>query len=166
MPASTARSQTNGFARPDASSETNLEGVRILVVDDRSDERDLLKMILVREGSEVKTAASAAEALTTIKTWRPDILISDIAMPTEDGYSLVKKIRALDDRVIAAVPAIALTAHARVEDRQQALDAGFDYHVGKPFDRAKLIDAVGAAADLTAGARLRRPKSPAQGTRT
>jgi CheY-like chemotaxis protein len=122
-------------------------------------------MILTREGAEIKTAASASEALSVIGAWRPDILISDIAMPSEDGYSLMKKVRALPDRTIAAVPSIALTAHARVEDRQQALDAGFDYHVGKPFDRAKLIDAVGSAADLTAGARRHRPKSPAQGTR-
>jgi CheY-like chemotaxis protein len=165
LPGANVRRQPNGFARPDAESENDLEGVRILVVDDRPDERDLLHMILTREGAEIKTAASAAEALSVIGAWRPDILISDIAMPSEDGYSLMKKVRALDDRTIAAVPSIALTAHARVEDRQQALDAGFDYHVGKPFDRAKLIDAVGAAADLTAGARRHRPKSPAQGTR-
>jgi CheY-like chemotaxis protein len=86
-------------------------------------------------------------------------------MPTEDGYTLMKKIRALPDRTIAAVPAIALTAHARVEDRQQALDAGFDYHVGKPFERAKLIEAVASAADLTAAARRLRSKPPANGTR-
>jgi CheY-like chemotaxis protein len=165
LPGTNSKRQANGFARPEATGESNLEGVRILVVDDQADERDLLRMILTREGADVETVGSAAEALAVLPEWRPEILISDIAMPTEDGYSLVKRVRSLEDRMIAAIPAIALTAHARVEDRQQALDAGFDYHVGKPFDRARLIDAVGAAADLTAGSRRNRPRSPARGTR-
>jgi CheY-like chemotaxis protein len=165
LPGTNSKRQANGFARPEATGESNLEGVRILVVDDQPDERDLLRLMLTREGAEVETVASAADALDVLPRWRPEILISDIAMPTEDGYSLVKRVRSLEDRMIAAIPAIALTAHARVEDRQQALDAGFDYHVGKPFDRARLIDAVGAAADLTAGSRRNRSRSPARGTR-
>jgi CheY-like chemotaxis protein len=165
LPGTNSKRQANGFARPEATGESNLEGVRILVVDDQADERDLLRLMLTREGAEVETVGSAADALDVLPKWRPEILISDIAMPTEDGYSLVKRVRSLEDRMIAAIPAIALTAHARVEDRQQALDAGFDYHVGKPFDRARLIDAVGAAADLTAGSRRNRPRSPARGTR-
>jgi CheY-like chemotaxis protein len=163
LPGLGARRQPNGFARPDMSGEQNLEGLRILVVDDQSDERELLKMILMREGAEIQTVESAEEGLTTLASWRPQVLISDIAMPLEDGYSFIKRVRGLDDRVSAAVPAIALTAHARIEDKQRALDAGFDYHVGKPFDRARLIAAVGAAADLALGARRTKSFSPARG---
>jgi PAS domain S-box-containing protein len=164
LPGLGARRQPSGFARPEMSGEQNLEGLRILVVDDQSDERELLKMILSREGVEIETEDNAEEGLKTLGSWRPQVLISDIAMPLEDGYSFIKRVRALDDRVAAAVPAIALTAHARIEDKQRALDAGFDYHVGKPFDRARLIAAVGAAAELALGTRRPKSVSPARGT--
>jgi len=128
-----------------------------------SDERELLKIILMREGADIQTVGSVEEGLKTLASWRPQVLISDISMPLEDGYSFIKRVRGLDDRVSAAVPAIALTARARIEDKQRALDAGFDYHVGKPFDRARLIAAVGAAAELALGARRTKSLSPARG---
>ncbi|HUQ19608.1 MAG TPA: PAS domain S-box protein [Gemmatimonadaceae bacterium] len=164
FPGVSGRRQPNGFTRPETTGGQNLEGVRVLVVDDREDERQLLQMILSREGAQVETAGSAADGLTRLATLRPQVVVSDIAMPTEDGYTLIKKIRALDDRILAAIPAIALTAHARIEDRQRALDAGFDYHVGKPFDRVRLIDAVGAALDLAGGTQRPKSASPARGT--
>jgi PAS domain S-box-containing protein len=163
LPGLSARRQPNGFARPEMSGEQSLEGLRILVVDDQSDERELLKIILMREGADIQTVGSVEEGLKTLASWRPQVLISDISMPLEDGYSFIKRVRGLDDRVSAAVPAIALTARARIEDKQRALDAGFDYHVGKPFDRARLIAAVGAAAELALGARRTKSLSPARG---
>jgi CheY-like chemotaxis protein len=138
-----------------------LEGVRVLVVDDHADDRELLAVILRRQGAEVQLVDSAAKALEMIKSWRPDVMVSDIEMPDEDGYTLMRKVRELPDAVAAATPAIALTAHARIEDRKRAIDAGYEHHIAKPIDRVRLIDAVGLAAGRT----LERSKSPAHGTR-
>ena len=88
------------------------------------------------------------------------MLVSDIEMPDEDGYTLIRKVRELADTSVSAIPAIAVTAHARIEDRQRAIGAGYEYHIAKPIDRTRLIDAVAAAA----GRRRERPKSPARGT--
>ena len=100
-----------------------------------------------------------------LKTWKPDVLVSDVAMPGEDGYTLIGKVRDLSDASLAGIPAIAVTAHARLEDRRRALDAGFEYHIAKPIDRIRLIDAVASAVGRVS--RLReRTKSPAGGTRS
>jgi PAS domain S-box-containing protein len=165
LPGAASRRQRGGLLRQQASTEERLEGVRILVADDQEDERQLLTLILSRQGAEVRSVSSAAEALSLFKEWRPDVLISDIAMPGEDGYSLISKIRKQEDIAAADVPAIAVTAHARVEDRQLALDAGFDDHIGKPFDRMTLLNAVASAAELASGVRRRTRISPAGGTR-
>jgi PAS domain S-box-containing protein len=138
-----------------------LEGVRVLVVDDHADDRELLAVILRRQGAEIQLVESAAKALETIKSWRPDVLVSDIEMPDEDGYTLIRKVRELPDASAAITPAIAVTAHARIEDRKRAIEAGYEYHIAKPIDRMRLIDAVGLAAGRTQA----RPKSPARGTR-
>jgi PAS domain S-box-containing protein len=116
-----------------------LDGLKVLVVDDEPDTRELLKVGLGRCGAEVTLAGSAAEALEAMPTAAPDLLVSDIGMPGEDGYELIRRVRALPDESGGRVPAIALTAYARVEDRMQALRAGYQMHVPKPVEMAELV---------------------------
>jgi PAS domain S-box-containing protein len=116
-----------------------LDGLKVLVVDDETDTRELLKAGLGRCGAEVTAAASAAEALDAISAGVPDLLISDIGMPEVDGYELIRRIRQLPAESGGKVPAIALTAYARTEDRMQALRAGYHMHVPKPVELAELV---------------------------
>jgi len=109
-----------------------LRGLNVLVVDDDPDARDLVEFILVRHGAQVHTAASAAEALEALSQSTPDVLVSDIGMPEEDGYSLIRKVRAREASRGGRIPALALTAYGRAEDRQRALAAGFHTHLAKP----------------------------------
>ena len=123
----------------------NLKGLRILVVDDETDARELLTRILEECGAEVVAVASAAEAirvLTEFSTLPVDVLVSDIGMPNQDGYALLQRVRALDAQSGRQIPAVALTAYAREEDRQAALLAGFQSHVTKPVEPAKLIKEI------------------------
>ncbi len=120
-----------------------LDGLRVLVVDDQPDARDLLAEVLTQYGIEVVTASSCAEALASLvenekRRSRPDVLISDIGMPDEDGYTLIRKVRSLGAEQGGLLPAIAVTAYARTEDRARALAAGFQAHVGKPIDPEEL----------------------------
>ena len=126
-----------------------LEDLRVMIVDDERDTRDLLRAILENCGSQVQTAASAAEALGLLAEWQPDVLVSDIGMPGEDGYSLIKKVRALEAQTDARIPAIALTAYARVEDRVRALMAGFQVHVPKPIEPVELLAVVASLTGRT-----------------
>ncbi|WNG44919.1 PAS domain-containing protein [Archangium minus] len=112
---------------------------RILVVDDEDDNREVLKVMLEEYGAHVTTAASAAEALRAVRELRPELLISDIGMPGEDGYRLISQVRALSAEEGGGVPAVALTAYARVEDRARALTAGFNMHVAKPVEPSELL---------------------------
>jgi CheY-like chemotaxis protein len=123
----------------------SLEGVRVLVVDDESDARDALALVLERCGARVTVAASAAEALTAWRREPHDVLLSDIAMPGEDGYSLIRKITGsrTDGR---PVPAAAVTAYATTEDRQRALEAGYRDHLSKPVDPGALVATVARLA--------------------
>jgi PAS domain S-box-containing protein len=116
-----------------------LDGLRILVVDDESDTRDLLKQGLEFCGAKVSVAANAADALEALTGNFPDILISDIGMPQVDGYELIRQIRLLPRERGGKIPAIALTAYTRTEDRLQALRAGYDMHVPKPVELAELV---------------------------
>jgi CheY-like chemotaxis protein/anti-sigma regulatory factor (Ser/Thr protein kinase) len=116
-----------------------LDGLRVLVVDDEADTRELLKQGLEYCGAQVSLAASAAEALDTLMANVPDVLISDIGMPGVDGYDLIKQVRNLPPQRGGKVPAIALTAYTRTEDRLQSLRAGYDMHVPKPVELAELI---------------------------
>jgi CheY-like chemotaxis protein len=116
-----------------------LDGLKVLVVDDEPDTRELLKAGLGQCGAEVTTAGSAAEALAAISSGAPDLLISDIGMPEEDGYELIRRVRGLPAEGGGRVPAIALTAYARTEDRLQALRAGYEMHVPKPVEMAELV---------------------------
>lgn len=118
-----------------------LDGLRILVVDDEEDTRDLIATVLAQCGAEVTGCGSAAEALTTLQAWTPDLLISDIGMPEEDGYSLIKKVRQLDG-LCGKIPAVALTAYASTEDRIHILSAGFQKHIAKPVEPQELITII------------------------
>jgi PAS domain S-box-containing protein len=127
----------------------SLAGLRVLLVDDEADTRMLLTTVLEQRGAEVSAAASAAEALAAIATFEPDVLVSDIGMPGEDGYSLLRRVRALDPRAGGRVPAVALTAYAREEDRMRALRAGYQVHIAKPVNPAEFVAVVASLAGLT-----------------
>lgn len=119
-----------------------ISGLRVLLVDDETDSRDLLKFVLESCGAQVMTSGSAAKALEIIRSESFDVLISDIGMPEEDGYSLIRKIRDLPNEQGGNVPAIALTAYARAEDRVHALRSGFQMHIAKPVESSELITVV------------------------
>jgi signal transduction histidine kinase/DNA-binding response OmpR family regulator len=122
-----------------------LEGLRILVVDDEADTRSLLNMILTGSGSEVRCCGSAANAMQEFKDWHPDVLVSDIGMPDEDGYTLIKKLRQQKSKRVRGIPAIALTAYASPDDRAQALAAGFQMHLAKPIEPKTLVSSIATA---------------------
>ena len=124
---------------PPTDSTDRLDGLRILAVDDEPDTRELLKQGLEFLGAKVKVVGTAAEAIDSLRVSVPDILISDIGMPGTDGYDLIKQVRALPPNRGGKVPAIALTAYTRVEDRLHALRAGYDMHVPKPVELAELV---------------------------
>jgi CheY-like chemotaxis protein len=126
-----------------------LSGLRVLVVDDDRDGLEMVATILMSSGAEVRTGSSAAEGLDTIRTWRPDVLISDIEMPGEDGYAFIRQVRALEGGAAARTPAVALTAYGRVEDRLRTLSAGYSMHVPKPVDPAELAIVVANLAGRT-----------------
>ena len=132
--------------------QPELADLRILLVDDEADSRELLNFVMDSCGAQVTTANSAAEALAAIEREKFDVVISDIGMPGEDGYSLIRKIRRLSNKQGGGVPAIALTAFARAEDRVQALRAGFQMHIAKPVDSNELIAVVANLAG-----RMRNP---------
>ena len=115
-----------------------LTGIKILAVDDEPDARFLLTAILEKCGAEIKTCESATQAIDLLEEFQPDILISDIGMPEEDGYALIKRVRDAERGTPKRIPAVALTAFARVEDRLKALSAGFNMHVPKPVEPAEL----------------------------
>jgi CheY-like chemotaxis protein len=113
--------------------QTTIRGVRVLVVEDDADARELLKTVLEDGGASVDTAASAEEGLERLSDFRPDVLVSDIGMPIVDGYAFMRRVRALRAAEGGAIPAVALTAYAREEDRMKALSAGFTTHLAKPI---------------------------------
>ncbi|HEX8145485.1 MAG TPA: PAS domain S-box protein [Pyrinomonadaceae bacterium] len=119
-----------------------LDGLQVLVVDDEADTRELLKVSLGRCGATVTTASSAEEAFDLLTHQRPDVLISDIGMPGADGYDFIKKVRSLSAERGGKIPAIALTAYARAEDRLQVLRAGYQMHVAKPVELTELVAIV------------------------
>ena len=129
-----------------ATATEELQGIKVLVVDDQEDARDLLKRVLEESAAEVVTAASADEAVALLDVYMPDILISDIGMPDADGFDLLRRVRALPPDRGGRIPAIALTAFARSEDRTRALRAGFLVHVSKPVDPSELVATVASVA--------------------
>jgi signal transduction histidine kinase/ActR/RegA family two-component response regulator len=123
-----------------------LNGMRVLVVDDDHEALELASAILNGAGATVRVSASAADALSIVQAWRPNVLVSDIEMPGEDGYSLIRKIRALGPSQGGRTPAVALTAYGRTHDRVLSLTAGYNMHVPKPVDPGELIAIIASMA--------------------
>ena len=123
----------------------DLEGVIVLVVDDEPDARLLIQRLLQDCNARVSTAASVREAILALERETPDVIVSDIGMPTEDGFTLIRRVRALKDGK-ASIPAIALTAYARTEDRVKAIQAGFQMHLSKPVEPIELLTMVASLA--------------------
>jgi CheY-like chemotaxis protein len=113
----------------------------VLVVDDETDARELVAAVLTESVAEVTAVGSVHEAIAVIQELRPDVLVSDIGMPSEDGYSLIKRIRAME-KTLGRIPAAALTAYASVQDRTRALLAGYSSHLPKPIEPAELTAVV------------------------
>jgi PAS domain S-box-containing protein len=144
-----------GAAQADFFTESvRLEGLRIMIVDDEAETRDLLTVMLTRHGAEAQACASAAEALDEIKRRPPSVLVSDIRMPDEDGFALIRKLRALGPEQGGSIPAVALTAYAGSEDRLRALSAGFNMHVPKPIEEAELIVVIASLARRLNGGQM------------
>jgi signal transduction histidine kinase/CheY-like chemotaxis protein len=139
--------QARGFSQDSPQYHTSsLEGLRVLLVDDETNGRELVTIMLEQNGVQVKAAASAGEALQTFSEWRPDILVSDIGMPVEDGYSLIRKVRTLPLEQGGNVPAAALTGYVSQEDYSKALSAGYNSHIKKPVELEELIAVVASLA--------------------
>ena len=144
-PPSTARVHPTAAAGMPARGPS-LGGLRVLVVDDDRDGLDLVATILIASGAEVRTSTSAADGFEALLAWRPDVLVSDIEMPGEDGFALIRRVRGLEGGPAARTPAVALTAYGRVEDRLRTLAAGYSMHVPKPVDPAELATIVASLA--------------------
>jgi PAS domain S-box-containing protein len=129
-------------------STTFLTGLRVLVVDDDADARQWISTVLKESGAEVIAVGSVSEALEALERHRPNVLVSDIGMPGEDGYALIRKIRELEQQMNGHIPAVALTAYARVEDYQKAIAEGFQLHVAKPIRAVELIAVVAGLAKM------------------
>jgi PAS domain S-box-containing protein len=136
--------QKGGFA-------PRLNGVRVLVVDDELDAREMLKVMLVHRGVDVRTAATAGEALMILDEWRPDVLVSDIGMPNEDGYSLIGSVRSRELERGGQIPAVALTGYAGSDDRRRLLSAGYQICLAKPIDFGELAVVLTNLADRPMG---------------
>ena len=126
--------------------ETALEGVRVLLVEDDPDTRDVLALGLQLSGAEVVAVASGQEALDLISSFRPHVLLSDIGLAGDDGYTLIRRVRSLPPDAGGEVPAAAVTAFTLADDRDRALEAGFDTHFAKPVETSELIETVASLA--------------------
>jgi len=126
--------------------DRSLEDVRLLLVDDEVDTLELFAQILADTGAEIITAASAAEAMVQFEQRRPDVLICDIEMPGEDGYTLMRRLRDLAAEDGGAVPALAVTAYGRAEDRQRLIAAGYDRYLAKPIEPVELVSVIATLA--------------------
>jgi CheY-like chemotaxis protein len=132
-----------------AADSPDLRGISLLIVDDDSETRELVTMIVGRAGARTTAAASAAEALDILADIRPDLIICDVAMPDQDGHSFIRTIRSRSGAEGGRVPAIALTAHARAEDRTHSLLAGFQSHVAKPAEPTELVALIATLVGRT-----------------
>ena len=135
------------MAKSQSKALPSLEDLRVLLVDDDADTLQILGVMLADSGAKVETATSVAKALEVLQWHRPDVLVSDLAMPGEDGYTLIAKIRSLENKDEGQLPAVALTSHVRVEDRARALAAGFNMFVPKPVEPAELLNAIANLAE-------------------
>jgi PAS domain S-box-containing protein len=152
LPVATAHAAPPGKARGSSiisESYTNspsLDGVRVLLVDDLAEARELITFALVNSGAEVRTADSAAEGLSVLREWRPDVILSDIAMPSEDGYAFIRKVRKLSEEKGGTIPAAALTAYVGSKERLKSIEAGYQAYITKPVEWSELIMIVATLA--------------------
>jgi signal transduction histidine kinase/ActR/RegA family two-component response regulator len=124
----------------------SLDGLRVLLVDDEPEARQIISTVITSTGAEVRACTSASEALAKLLEWKPDVILSDIAMPDEDGYAFINKVRSLPRDKGGETPAAALTAYARDVDRRQALDAGYQMHIAKPIGAGQLVSMIARLA--------------------
>ena len=124
----------------------SLNGVRVLLVDDLAEARELIAFALVSNGAEVRTAASVAEGLSALGEWRPDVILSDIAMPGEDGYTFIRKVRKLSEESGGTIPAATLTAYVGGKEHMKSFEAGYQAHITKPVEWGELITIVASLA--------------------
>ena len=158
LPVATGREAIEELTPSPPSAETaaprtavSLAGSSVLVVEDEADTREALALILAQAGATVTSTSTAAQALDAVAAARPDILLCDIGLPTEDGYVLIRKLRALTAEQGGATPAVALSAFAQATDRARAVAAGFDTHVAKPIDPDRLLRTLARALSLAVG---------------
>jgi len=148
LPGATVRSQSplqvpsSDDARKGQDSLAPLAGVRVLVVDDDFDSRDVLAALLALRGAEARTVATVREAFEVLTEWKPDVLVSDLGMPDEDGYDLIRKLRAREAGDGGSIPAIALTGYAAIEEGERAMSAGYQMHLGKPIEPNHLVNII------------------------
>ena len=126
----------------------------MLIVDDAPDECDLFSAVLSGQGATVETASTAGDALKIADWFTPDVVVSDIAMPVEDGYVFLRRLRESTNSRLVQVPTIAITAHARAEDRERALAAGFQTYVSKPVQPERLVNVVARATGREASTQI------------
>lgn len=119
-----------------------MTGIRVITVDDEPDTRQLLTELLTQYKASVLTVTSASEVLANLQSFQPDVLVSDIGMPPMDGYTLIRQIRALPPQKLGQIPAIALTAYAKEDDRQLVIISGYQQHITKPLEPEQLVRAV------------------------
>ena len=152
LPVAAAHAAPSGKARASSiinESYTNLpslDGVRVLLVDDLAEARELITFALVNKGAEVRTADSATEGLSVLGEWRPDVILSDIAMPSEDGYAFIRKVRKLSEENGGKIPAAALTAYVGSKERLKSIQAGYQAYITKPVEWSELIMIVASLA--------------------
>jgi CheY-like chemotaxis protein len=148
-----ASAAPSGLRKPDGAGlfddEPTLLGLHVLVVDDEPDARELVAAVLERKGATITAVGTVAEALMTIEQTLPDVILSDLGMPGEDGYSLIRKLRAQSPERGGRIPAAALTAYASAQDRTRALLAGFQSHVPKPIEASELAAVIANLAGRT-----------------
>ena len=137
--ASRPETRASNVSTEDVSFPSELEGLNVLLLDDERDARELVQAVLEQGGASVTLASSVTEALESIRERKPDVIISDIGMPEEDGYAFIRKLRAMPRDAGGRIPAIALTAYARADDRRKALGAGFQNHAAKPIEPQELV---------------------------
>ena len=158
LPVETASARPSAPQRPEPAGETpgrdvSLHDLTVLVVEDDPDSRDLIERWLAAHGAQVASSPSAPRALEMLRAVRPDVLVCDIGLPDMDGYEFIQRIRALDPGQGGTIPAVAVTAFARPEDRTQALRAGYQAHIAKPVGQSDLIAIVRSFGDLAAARR-------------
>ena len=127
---------------PEMETSDRLDGLTILVVDDEPDTSELLKMMIEKSGARVTTASSADEGLSALRSSRFDVIVSDIGMPRTDGYQFIQQVRDLPVERGSRIPALALTAYARTEDRLRAMRAGYQMHIAKPIEYTELVTLI------------------------